>query len=165
MADNVFEKVIDFLNKPLPGTVKKKPATAATNKTTPAKRTAPPAGQQKANDVQKELIRRDSQLAKAQARAKAKANADLQRQVVEQRAELNRMRRQYEQQMAKEAEAHAKTEDWTHTVSPGDTLSGIAKKYYGDASRWPEIQKANKDKIANANLIYPGQVFVIPGKS
>lgn len=160
MAENVFKKVLDFLNTPLPGTAKKKPASAKTT----AGKAAPAAGEAKASDVQKEFVRRDNELAKAQARATAKTNAELQRKLVEQRAELNRHRRDYENQMAKEAEAHAKTESWTHTVVPGDTLSAIAKKYYGNASRWPEIQKANKDKIANANLIYPGQVFVIPGK-
>jgi nucleoid-associated protein YgaU len=161
MADNVFKKVVDFLNTPLPGTGKKK-TTAA--KPAPATKPAPGKGEAKATDIQKSIVKRDDQLAKAQARAQAKKNAELQRKLMEQRAELNRMRREYEQEMAKEAQSHASTESWTHTVVPGDTLSGIAKKYYGNAARWPDIHKANKDKIANPNLIYPGQVFVIPGK-
>jgi nucleoid-associated protein YgaU len=51
-----------------------------------------------------------------------------------------------------------------HTVVKGDTLSGIAKKYYGSGSKpyWELIQKANSDLIKDANLIYPGQVFKIP---
>src|SRR5574344_863326 len=47
-----------------------------------------------------------------------------------------------------------------HTVVRGDTLWGIAKKYYGNGSRYPEIAKANG--IKNPDLIYPGQKFLIP---
>ncbi|MBN2072372.1 MAG: LysM peptidoglycan-binding domain-containing protein [Actinobacteria bacterium] len=51
-----------------------------------------------------------------------------------------------------------------HTVVRGDTLSAIAKKYYGSASKpyWELIQKANSGIIKDANLINVGQVFVIP---
>jgi LysM repeat protein len=47
-----------------------------------------------------------------------------------------------------------------YLVKPGDTLAGIAKKVYGDASRWPEILKANP-QIAKANQIYPGDALVV----
>jgi LysM repeat protein len=51
----------------------------------------------------------------------------------------------------------------TYTVKPGDSLSKIAKQFYGKASLWPRIYDANKAVIgANPNLIRPGQVFVIP---
>lgn len=50
----------------------------------------------------------------------------------------------------------------THTVVKGDTLWAIAKKYYGSGSQYTKIYEANKDKIKNPNLIYPGQVFTIP---
>jgi len=49
-----------------------------------------------------------------------------------------------------------------HTVQSGDSLSKIAKEYYGDASKWKRIHEANKDQISNPDLIYPGQVFRIP---
>jgi nucleoid-associated protein YgaU len=51
-----------------------------------------------------------------------------------------------------------------YTVKKGDTLSQIAKNYYGFATQpyWKLIQDANKDIIKDANLIYPGQVFKIP---
>lgn len=50
----------------------------------------------------------------------------------------------------------------TYTIVSGDTLWGIAKRYYGDGAKWPTIYQANGDKIKNPNLIYPGQVVVIP---
>lgn len=50
----------------------------------------------------------------------------------------------------------------TYTVKKGDCLWNIAKKFYGDGSKYTIINNANKDKIKNPNLIYPGQVFVIP---
>jgi nucleoid-associated protein YgaU len=49
-----------------------------------------------------------------------------------------------------------------HSVEPGDSLSKIAKKYYGDASKWKMIYEANRDDIKNPDLIHPGQVFRIP---
>lgn len=49
-----------------------------------------------------------------------------------------------------------------HTVGKGDSLWSLAKKYYGNGSRWKEIYNANKSKIKNPNLIYDGQVLTIP---
>ena len=51
----------------------------------------------------------------------------------------------------------------TYTVVSGDSLSKIAKKIYGDGSRWKEIFEANRDTIKNPDLIHPGQVLKIPG--
>ena len=51
----------------------------------------------------------------------------------------------------------------THTVSGNDTLWGIAKKYYGDGSKWGTIWDANKPmRSGNPNLIYTGEVVKIP---
>lgn len=50
----------------------------------------------------------------------------------------------------------------THTVISGDCLWDLARKYYGDGSKYPTIFNANKDKISNPNLIHIGWVLVIP---
>jgi nucleoid-associated protein YgaU len=50
----------------------------------------------------------------------------------------------------------------TYTVNKGDTLSKIAKEFYGSANRWHEIFDANRDQISNPDLIKPGQVLKIP---
>ena len=55
------------------------------------------------------------------------------------------------------------TGDQSYTVKSGDSLSKIAKHFYGDASKWHRIYEANKDKIKNPDLIHPGQEFTIPG--
>lgn len=50
----------------------------------------------------------------------------------------------------------------THTVVAGDTLSHIAQRFYGKASRWPAIFEANRDKLSDPDKIFPGQVLRIP---
>jgi len=49
-----------------------------------------------------------------------------------------------------------------YTVKKGDCLWNIAKRFYGNGSKYTVIYNANKSKIKNPNLIYPGQVFWIP---
>jgi nucleoid-associated protein YgaU len=49
-----------------------------------------------------------------------------------------------------------------HTVAKGDTLSKIAKSYYGDANKYPAIFDANRPMLAHPDKIYPGQVLRIP---
>lgn len=55
-----------------------------------------------------------------------------------------------------------KVESRTYTIKSGDTLWAIAQKYYGNGSQYTKIYNANKDKIKDPNLIYPGQVIKIP---
>lgn len=50
----------------------------------------------------------------------------------------------------------------TYTVQKGDSLWKIAQRFLGKGSRYMEIVKANPGKIKNPNLIYPGQVLIIP---
>jgi nucleoid-associated protein YgaU len=50
----------------------------------------------------------------------------------------------------------------TYTVVAGDSLSKIAKKFYGDANKWKAIFEANRATVKNPDLIHPGQVLNIP---
>ena len=56
----------------------------------------------------------------------------------------------------------AKKKTKTYTVKSGDCLWNIAKKFYGNGAQYTKIYNANKGKIKNPNLIYPGQVLTIP---
>ncbi|PCH76738.1 MAG: peptidoglycan-binding protein LysM [Flavobacteriaceae bacterium] len=49
-----------------------------------------------------------------------------------------------------------------HTVVSGDSLSKIAKKYYGNAMKYPVLFEANKPMLSHPDKIYPGQVLRIP---
>jgi nucleoid-associated protein YgaU len=49
-----------------------------------------------------------------------------------------------------------------HDVEPGDTLSAISKKVYGDANKYEQIFEANKPMLKSPDRIYPGQKLVIP---
>lgn len=57
---------------------------------------------------------------------------------------------------------HTEPEAQFHTVVSGDTLGKIAKKYYGNAMKYPVIFEANKPMLKDPDLIYPGQVLRIP---
>lgn len=50
----------------------------------------------------------------------------------------------------------------SYTVQSGDTLSAIAERHYGKASRWHDIFEANRDQIDDPDLIRPGQVLRLP---
>lgn len=49
-----------------------------------------------------------------------------------------------------------------HRVKSGETLGKIAKHYYGNASKYQAIFKANSDILKNPDLIYPDQELIIP---
>jgi nucleoid-associated protein YgaU len=49
-----------------------------------------------------------------------------------------------------------------HTVVSGDSLSKIAKEYYGDANAYMAIFEANKPMLSHPDKIYPGQMLRIP---
>ena len=50
-------------------------------------------------------------------------------------------------------------------VQPGNSLWRIARKTYGQGLQFTVIYEANKDRIGDPNLIYPGQIFTLPKKS
>lgn len=49
-----------------------------------------------------------------------------------------------------------------YTVKKGDYLSKIAKQVYGNANKYNIIFEANRPMLKDPDLIYPGQVLVIP---
>jgi nucleoid-associated protein YgaU len=53
----------------------------------------------------------------------------------------------------------------TAIVSRGDNLWRISRRVYGRGLRYTVIYAANQEQIRNWHLIYPGQVFVLPGET
>ncbi|GAA4946602.1 hypothetical protein GCM10023314_19900 [Algibacter agarivorans] len=49
-----------------------------------------------------------------------------------------------------------------HVVKSGETLGKIAIQYYGKASKYQDIFKANSDILKNPDLIHPDQELIIP---
>lgn len=49
-----------------------------------------------------------------------------------------------------------------YTIESGDSLSKIAKRYYGDANKWNALFEANREVIEDPDLIYPGQQIRVP---
>lgn len=52
----------------------------------------------------------------------------------------------------------------SRVIARGDSLWALSRLAYGDGARYQAIFNANRDKIQNPNLIYPGQTFVVPQK-
>ena len=50
----------------------------------------------------------------------------------------------------------------TVIVQPGNSLWRIARRTYGQGLQYTVIYEANKDRIGDPNLIYPGQIFTVP---
>jgi nucleoid-associated protein YgaU len=59
----------------------------------------------------------------------------------------------------------AEVEVESYEVKPGDSLSKIAKRVYGDAGDWKRIFEANRDLIKDPDKIFPGQKLKIPSAS
>jgi nucleoid-associated protein YgaU len=53
----------------------------------------------------------------------------------------------------------------TYEVKSGDSLSKIAKNYYGNGNEWKRIFEANTDILKDPNKIFPGQKLKIPAKA
>ncbi len=52
--------------------------------------------------------------------------------------------------------------DTTYVVKAGDTLGGIARRFYGDARCYDIIMKANRDQVRTPKSLRPGMKLVIP---
>ena len=76
---------------------------------------------------------------------------------------LNKSTKKATVEKKKTARVNNQSKPKTYTVKSGDCLWNIAKKYYGDGSKYKKIYEANKKTIgSNPNKIYPGQVLTIP---
>jgi nucleoid-associated protein YgaU len=53
----------------------------------------------------------------------------------------------------------------SRVVSRGDSLWALSRLAYGDGARYAVIFNANREKIKNPNLIYPGQTVLVPQKA
>lgn len=53
----------------------------------------------------------------------------------------------------------------TYQVQPGDTLSGIAARYLGDASKYQELFEANRDKLSSPHKLPLGVVLTLPSEN
>ena len=56
----------------------------------------------------------------------------------------------------------AEPEAVIYVVKKGDTLSAIAQKHYGKASKYMKIFEANRPMLGHPDKIYPGQMLRIP---
>lgn len=52
-----------------------------------------------------------------------------------------------------------------YTIESGDSLSKIAKQFYGNAMDYPKLFEANREVIKDPDLIYPGQKIRVPAKT
>jgi len=112
--------------------------------------------------AQAELASLQEQLADAEAQM-----GELEAELEALTTEVEALESRHNDHMAK---LEALKEEWMkcqygrYTVVEEDWLSKIAgmRKVYHDGSKWPMIYEANKDKIKNPNLIYPGWVLFIP---
>ena len=50
----------------------------------------------------------------------------------------------------------------TYKVESGDTLAGIARKYYKNSGQWQKIAEANKGTLSDPTKLKPGMILVIP---
>lgn len=120
--------------------------------------------QEKINEkeAQEMLLAIQEQLAEAEAKISA-----LEAEYEELKAEVSGMEARRDELLAK---VEVLKEEWKvcqygrYKVIEGDWLSKIAsmREVYHTGSQWPMIFEANKDKIKNPNLIYPGWVLLIP---
>jgi nucleoid-associated protein YgaU len=98
----------------------------------------------------------------ADCEARVAEQEDMLKPLEDELADLNAKLKALEEEVA-ELKSRIKT---SYTVKKGDWLAKLAEypEVYGKGNYawWPKIYKANKDKIKDPNLIYPGQVFVIP---
>ena len=92
----------------------------------------------------------------AAGKAAEKARKDVRRKL-----EMAQRREAFKREILARRDAE-KSKTAFYTVVKGDSLRKIAKKHYGDESKWKAIFDANQPMIKKADLIYAGQVLRIP---
>lgn len=113
-------------------------------------------------EAQAELLALQQQLAEAEAKIAALVTeVEALRTDV---ADLGATRDGLEAKLAELKEEWKMCQYGRYKVIEGDWLSKIAsmREVYHEGAKWPMIYEANKDKIKNPNLIYPGWVLLIP---
>ena len=174
---SIFSKIIDVLNTPLPGTTKKAPGKplgptlpgmGGKKDDKPASAKAGGTGgsitgegkeQAPAADIQAAIRHRDAELAKA---AKATDGDSDRNELLAERRRLRELRREFETEVAKQAQAHAEKEETTYTVVHGATpILGCdvwEHSYYIDyRNRRADYVKAFVDHLVNWE--YVDQLF------
>lgn len=63
---------------------------------------------------------------------------------------------------SRQAEAKREENFTFYTIESGDSLSKIAKRFYGDANKWRDLYEANDGVIEDPDKIYPGQTIRVP---
>jgi chemotaxis protein histidine kinase CheA len=103
------------------------------------------------------------QLAEAALAKAQQAEAAAKQAEAVKRSEVQAKAQQYAQEMG-DPGAMPKPYPTNHVVIKGETLWWIAeyKQIYNDPFQWPTIYKANRSKIKDPDLIFPGQNFDIP---
>jgi nucleoid-associated protein YgaU len=123
-------------------------------------------GRKKKEEEKKEAPQRVSEEAARKRReelARQKAEAEAARQRFEQQAAAKKKLEEVKAKAAETVKPVTGQAKQIYVVKSGDSLSKIAKQFYGDGGRWPEIYEANKQLIGdNPNLIHPGQQLTIP---
>ncbi|MEO0106371.1 MAG: LysM peptidoglycan-binding domain-containing protein [candidate division WOR-3 bacterium] len=112
--------------------------------------------------AQAELLRVREQLQQTEAKI-----ATLESEITNLKAEiagLESRRDELKNKLAELKETWKRCQYGRYKVNEGDWLSKIAsmRNIYADGKKWPMIYEANKDKVKNPNLIYPGWVLLIP---
>jgi nucleoid-associated protein YgaU len=59
--------------------------------------------------------------------------------------------------------SHASGKRSVIRVRKGDSLWRLARRHFGHGRQWKKFYNANRKKLENPDLIYPGQRLVLPG--
>ncbi|MBL8798385.1 MAG: LysM peptidoglycan-binding domain-containing protein [Planctomycetia bacterium] len=79
-----------------------------------------------------------------------------------QSAGANPGRGQYRPTRGRVASRYTPEAEREHVVVEGDTLTGLAERYYGDGDRDESIRQANAETLAQSDALTPGMVLRIP---